>query len=280
MRLDSGGPGTVFNGVVALCGAGTAGGFSILRSDDGDCSGATIFGTVDSLTIGDPASGKTTTIDGLTGNVTVGTGLNETILDAASGNVTVGGDLEVKSGNTVDFRGNTIQGVGAPGSDTDAANRKYVDDEVAGVSGDVTALSVDVNALDERVTTEVTEIKGSIDDLDERVSKTELDVTTLFERDASQQRQIDGLKKRDDELAEGIAIALSLDAPVFQPGQTFAMRAGWGNFDGSDAFGMTAAGLLDKGSFGPKSTVTLDGGVGFGLQQNTVAGKAGVSFGW
>lgn len=94
------------------------------------------------------------------------------------------------------------------------------------------------------------------------------------------QRQIDALGKRDDELAEGIAIALALDAPNLQTGQSFAFRLGYGNLDGSSALGVAAAGLLDKGSFGDSSTITLDGGVGFGTTKGTVAGKAGLTFGW
>ena len=94
------------------------------------------------------------------------------------------------------------------------------------------------------------------------------------------QRQLDALGERDSELAEGIAIALALDAPNLQSGQSFALRMGYGNFDGSSAVGVAAAGLLDKGSFGGRSTVTLDGGVGFGTADGTVAGKAGLTFGW
>jgi hypothetical protein len=58
------------------------------------------------------------------------------------------------------------------------------------------------------------------------------------------------------------------------------MRFGYGNFEGSNAFGVAAAGLVDRGSFGDRSTVTLDAGVGFGAKDGTVAGKAGVTLGW
>jgi hypothetical protein len=94
------------------------------------------------------------------------------------------------------------------------------------------------------------------------------------------QRQIDALGQRDEELAEGIAIALALDAPHLNVGQSFALRMGYGNFDGSSALGVAAAGLLDRGSFGDNSTITLDGGIGFGTTDGTVAGKAGLTFGW
>ncbi|MCC7253575.1 hypothetical protein [Hyphomicrobium sp.] len=87
------------------------------------------------------------------------------------------------------------------------------------------------------------------------------------------QSQINGLIDRDDELAEGIAISLALDAPVLRNGQTFAMRGGWGNFEGSNAAGFTAAGALSQ-------NVVVDAGVGWGTSQGTVAGKAGVTIGW
>jgi hypothetical protein len=94
------------------------------------------------------------------------------------------------------------------------------------------------------------------------------------------QRQIDALGRRDGELADGIAIALALQQPIFQPGQTVAMRVGYGNFDGAGAFGLTAAGVVSRGAFGSTSSVTLDAGLGVGASTGTVATRAGVSFGW
>src|SRR6185503_11071140 len=68
------------------------------------------------------------------------------------------------------------------------------------------------------------------------------------------QRQIDNLGRRDGELADGIAIALALQQPIFHSGQKFAGRLGYGNFDGSNALGLSLAGVIDKGSFGPTSS--------------------------
>ena len=90
----------------------------------------------------------------------------------------------------------------------------------------------------------------------------------------------DHLGRRDDELAEGIAISLAMDLPIFHAGQTFAINVGSGRFDGSNAVGFTAAGIVDKGNLGAGSTVTLYGGVGTGTNAGTVAGKGGMSFGW
>ncbi len=92
--------------------------------------------------------------------------------------------------------------------------------------------------------------------------------------------QIGGLQKRDNELAEGIAIALALSTPTFQGNQTFAARFGWGNFDGSNAMGLSLAGVLDRGGFGKGTSVVIDGGIGYGSAEGTVAGKGGITFGF
>ena len=79
---------------------------------------------------------------------------------------------------------------------------------------------------------------------------------------------------------EGTAIALAISQPVFLPGQSFAMRAGWGGYEGQNAFGVSAAGVIARDVFGYGSTVALDGGVGVGGNYNGVAGKAGVTIGF
>ena len=78
---------------------------------------------------------------------------------------------------------------------------------------------------------------------------------------------------------EGTAIALSLSQPIFTGNQTFAIRAGWGEYESQNAFGLSAAGIIGRDWLWSGSTVALDGGVGFG-SSNTVAGKAGVTFGF
>jgi hypothetical protein len=94
------------------------------------------------------------------------------------------------------------------------------------------------------------------------------------------QTDMRGLRQRDDQLAEGIAIAMAVDAPTFLPGQTFAVRVGWGNFDGSSAVGLSAAGIIDRNTFGPGSSVIVDAGIGTGTTQSVSAGRAGVTLGW
>jgi trimeric autotransporter adhesin len=98
---------------------------------------------------------------------------------------------------------------------------------------------------------------------------------------AGLQSDIDALGRRDEELTEGLAAVAALAQPIILPGQTFAMRAGWGGFDDASAVGFTAAGVLAKNLVRPGyGTLVVDGGVGVGTNEGEVAGRAGLSFGW
>ncbi len=108
--------------------------------------------------------------------------------------------------------------------------------------------------------------------------------TPVFGTDAANKAYVDRasavLGNRIGKADEGVAIAMSLATPVFQPGQTFVIQGGWGAFQNTDAFGFTAAGLLARDTFGLGSTVTLSGGIGTGTDNGTVAGRAAVAIGW
>lgn len=280
-------------GITAVCGFGNV--VSIVTDDD--CEGGTTpSGEVTAVAIGSTtlfSNGNAVLGAGLTtnGGISVATG-NINIANGdlfaqdviASGTGSFAGGIQVTTSDvTVRMNGNRIQEVGAPQVATDAATKGYVDSENASQNTQISSQQGQINTIVTVNNAQQTQIDSQgtrIGSLETQGAQQQLEINELFERDASQQRQISNLQDRDKELAEGIAIALSLDGPTFQPGQDFAMRLGWGNFDGSNAFGATAAGVLDRGSFGAHSTVTLDGGVGVGLQQNTVAGKAGLSFGW
>jgi hypothetical protein len=97
----------------------------------------------------------------------------------------------------------------------------------------------------------------------------------------SLQSKINRLGQRDSELTEGIAAVVAVAQPILLPGQHFAVRAGWGGYDGSNAVGISAAGVLANNLLAPGSgTFTLDGGVGFGTDEGEVVGRAGGTFGW
>ena len=97
--------------------------------------------------------------------------------------------------------------------------------------------------------------------------------TPIFGTDAANKAYVDrGLNKA----YEGTAIALAISQPIIGPNQTFAIRAGWGNYESENAFGLSAAGIIGRDWLWSGSTVALDGGVGFG-SNNSVAGKAGIT---
>jgi hypothetical protein len=93
--------------------------------------------------------------------------------------------------------------------------------------------------------------------------------------DAANKRYVDrGVNKA----YEGTAIALALSQPIFAPGQSWAIRAGYGGFESASAGGVSVAGIVGRDWFGAGSTIAIDGGVGFA--DNVVAGKAGVTIGF
>ena len=100
--------------------------------------------------------------------------------------------------------------------------------------------------------------------------------TPIVGTDATNKAYVDkGLNKA----YEGTAIALAISQPVFLPGQTFAVRGGWGGYEGQSAFGVSAAGVIAHNVIGYGSTLALDGGIGVG-SNNGVAGKAGLTVGF
>jgi hypothetical protein len=76
----------------------------------------------------------------------------------------------------------------------------------------------------------------------------------------------------------GTAIALALSGTAsLQPGRRFALSAGYGNFQGRNALGVAATGLLyDSKSY----AVVVNGGVGFGTDTNVVGTRGVVSLQW
>jgi autotransporter adhesin len=103
-----------------------------------------------------------------------------------------------------------------------------------------------------------------------------------FDRFASRtETQIDRLARRDNKLAEGIAVVAALAQPVLLPGQHFAMRAGWGGYDSANAVAFSAAGVIaDNLLRSGHGTLALDGGIGWGADEGEVVGRAGMNFGW
>lgn len=92
-------------------------------------------------------------------------------------------------------------------------------------------------------------------------------------------RQIDNLKERDDELAEGIAIASALENPDLYGDLNWALGVNYGNFDGTSAIGVSAIGVVGRDFLVPGDSVAVSGALGAGFSEGRVAGRVGVQIG-
>jgi hypothetical protein len=61
--------------------------------------------------------------------------------------------------------------------------------------------------------------------------------------------------------------------PSLMPNESFAITMNWGNFQSANGLALNAAVRLDN-------HVQLNGGVGYGANQNLVGGRVGLRFGW
>ncbi len=105
--------------------------------------------------------------------------------------------------------------------------------------------------------------------------------TPIFGTDAANKAYVDlTVNKARNQAYEGTAVALAISQPVFLPGQSFAIRGGYGEFEGQNAAGFSAAGVIARDMFGYGSTVSVDAGVGVGTNYNGVGAKAGVTLGF
>jgi trimeric autotransporter adhesin len=116
-------------------------------------------------------------------------------------------------------------------------------------------------------TSEIAKTQGEVQRLGAQVEEN----TSAIERNTA---AIARQEKRIDENSEGVAMALAMAGGASLPNRkTLALSGGWGTFEGSNALGFGAIGRVsDK--------VYLTGGVGMGLNNSTVGGRAGFLFAW
>lgn len=94
-------------------------------------------------------------------------------------------------------------------------------------------------------------------------------------------RQFDNLFRQADRNSEGVALAMALQDPDFVAGERFGVRAGWGNFEGEDAFGVNLAAVLADSLISPgRGGVSVGGGIGVGASRGTVGVRIGAKFTW
>jgi hypothetical protein len=80
------------------------------------------------------------------------------------------------------------------------------------------------------------------------------------------------------EARTGTAIALAAGSmPALQPGRKFALAAGYGNFEGTNAFAVGATALLYDSK---QYAIVANAGGGIGLERNVAGGRGSVSIQW
>jgi hypothetical protein len=72
---------------------------------------------------------------------------------------------------------------------------------------------------------------------------------------------------------EGAAMSMAMPSPFIDPGKNFAIGGNIASFGGQSAIGFTAAARIHDG-------LSFNGGIGFGLGEHTVGGRAGFNFSW
>lgn len=87
-------------------------------------------------------------------------------------------------------------------------------------------------------------------------------------------RRLDGADQKSDKALQGVAMAFAMaGAPTLSPNETFAVSGNWGGYEGKSGVAFGAALKLD-------TNTQLTAGVGYGVNEGTVGGRAGVRIGW
>lgn len=84
------------------------------------------------------------------------------------------------------------------------------------------------------------------------------------------------LSKMNEDAAkafEGSAMSMAMPGAIIEPGKNFAIGGNIATFGGESAVGFTAAARVKDG-------LSLTGGIGFGLGEHTVGGRAGFNMSW
>ena len=63
-------------------------------------------------------------------------------------------------------------------------------------------------------------------------------------------------------------------------GDVFGVRVNYGNFEGHNALGFSALGVLTRDLFGQGTTLAVGGGIGVGFEDRSVGGRVGVQLSW
>ena len=79
---------------------------------------------------------------------------------------------------------------------------------------------------------------------------------------------------------------MALSDPTLGGRDRFGVKVNYGTYDGANAMGMSASGLLYSGLFNMKNALTASGAIGYGsasvqgYTKNVVGGDAGLQLTW
>lgn len=80
--------------------------------------------------------------------------------------------------------------------------------------------------------------------------------------------------------SEGVAIALATQSIDFVGAENFGIAMNYGNFEGASALSVSLAGVISNDFAGSGARMTVNGGVGMGLDSGTVGLRAGTQWTW
>ena len=124
----------------------------------------------------------------------------------------------------------------------------------------------------------VSTLAGRVGALEGNVSDLSKQIATLQGMQQQQMQQQEMQARFDAEFRtadDGSAIAMALQDPYLTGSEHFGFKVNWGTYSGSNALGVTFAGVLAEQA---GARVTLSGGAGF--TGGNVGGHAGVQFSW
>jgi YadA-like membrane anchor domain/Head domain of trimeric autotransporter adhesin len=108
-----------------------------------------------------------------------------------------------------------------------------------------------------------------------------LATSTLADLGLASSADISGINSRLNDLTDrsnkaytGVAMAFAMaGVPTLMPNERFAVTGNWGTFQGTNGLAFNAAARITN-------NIQLNGGIGYGANQNLVGGRVGVRVGW
>ena len=89
--------------------------------------------------------------------------------------------------------------------------------------------------------------------------------------------QLDELHSDIDTVESGVAVAMSAVGPDLVGAERFGLSLNWGGFEGASAIGGGATAVVSRWN---GSRLAVTGGIGVGLDDNAVGGRAGGQWTW